>query len=471
MTFVEGIASLTHSMGLSYEGLSLLVFLGLILYFFTLVVFFIFGVSLRNKAREALQQAKDQWRSDIVGALGQASDKLIGQLSESVRQSEMAVTQIMGQNESLSRQTMVDTIGALQRQVTGQISETDRGFRAFASEQLSRTDQLTDRLTQKLDSVSNKVETNLENIRIGNEAKLEKIRETVEEKLQTTLQQRVSESFRLVSARLDEVYSGLGEMKRLASDVGTLKQVLVNVKSRGMMGEVQLEALLSEYFTTEQYGKNVHPISTQPNLVVEFAVRMPGKDGVACWLPIDSKFPVEDYQRLQDSQEAGDRKGICDAKEALRRRIISEGKDISKYIQSPETTDFAIMFLPSEGLYAEVLSIAGLAEKLYSDCRVYIMGPSTLASALCAYRAGFQSMAIEKRSSEVRKMLAGVKTEFLKFGEVLKKLKDQLEAASKTVDTVETRTRQMNRKLSGLEQTEVPVVDDASQNSLPRLNP
>lgn len=318
----------------------------------------------------------------------------------------------MGQNESLSRQTMVDTIGALQRQVTGQISETDRGFRAFASEQLSRTDQLTDRLTQKLDSVSNKVETNLENIRIGNEAKLEKIRETVEEKLQTTLQQRVSESFRLVSARLDEVYSGLGEMKRLASDVGTLKQVLVNVKSRGMMGEVQLEALLSEYFTTEQYGKNVHPISTQPNLVVEFAVRMPGKDGVACWLPIDSKFPVEDYQRLQDSQEAGDRKGICDAKEALRRRIISEGKDISKYIQSPETTDFAIMFLPSEGLYAEVLSIAGLAEKLYSDCRVYIMGPSTLASALCAYRAGFQPWRLKRGVRKLEKCWLALRRNF-----------------------------------------------------------
>lgn len=471
MTFVEGIASLTHSMGLSYEGLSLIVFLGLILYFFTLVVFFIFGVSLRNKARDALQQAKDQWRSDIVGALGQASDKLIGQLSESVRQSEMAVTQVMGQNESLSRQTMVDTIGALQRQVTGQITETERGFRAFASEQLSRTDQLTDRLTQKLDSVGNKVEVNLENIRVGNEAKLEKIRETVEEKLQTTLQQRVSESFRLVSARLDEVYSGLGEMKRLASDVGSLKQVLVNVKSRGMMGEVQLGALLSEYFTADQYAKDVHPVPNQPNLVVEFAVRMPGKDGVTCWLPIDAKFPIEDYQRLQAFQEAGDRKGISEAKDALQKRILSEGKSASKYIHSPETTDFAIIFLPSEGLYAEVLSIPGLAERLFSECRVFVMGPSTLASALCAYRAGFQSMAIERRSSEVRKMLAGVKTEFLKFGEVLKKLKDQLEAASKTVDSVETRTRQMNRKLSGLEQTEIPVVDEVSQNSLPRLNP
>ena len=471
MTFVEGIASLTHSMGLSYEGLSLIVFLGLILYFFTLVVFFIFGVFLRNKAKDALQQAKEQWRNDIVGALSQASDKLIGQLSESVRQSEMAVTQVMGQNESLSRQTMVDTIGALQRQVTGQITETERGFRAFASEQLSRTDQLTDRLTQKLDSVGNKVEVNLENIRVGNEAKLEKIRETVEEKLQTTLQQRVSESFRLVSARLDEVYSGLGEMKRLASDVGSLKQVLVNVKSRGMMGEVQLGALLSEYFTADQYAKDVHPVPNQPNLVVEFAVRMPGKDGVTCWLPIDSKFPIEDYQRLQNFQEAGDRKGISVAKDALQKRILSEGKAASKYIHSPETTDFAIIFLPSEGLYAEVLSIPGLAERLFSESRVYVMGPSTLASALCAYRAGFQSMAIEKRSSEVRKMLAGVKTEFLKFGEVLKKLKDQLEAASKTVDSVETRTRQMNRKLSGLEQTEIPVVDEFLQNSLPRLNP
>ncbi len=471
MTFVEGIGSLIRSLGLSYDGLSLIVFFGIILYFLTLVVFFIFGVSLRNKAREALQQAKDQWRTDITGALVQTSEKLIGQLSESVRQSEMAVTQIMGQNEILSRQTMVDTIGALQKQVTGQISETERGFRTFASEQLSRTDQLTDRLTQKLDNVGSKVEVNLENIRIGNEAKLEKIRETVEEKLQSTLQQRVSESFRLVSNRLDEVYSGLGEMKRLASDVGTLKQVLVNVKSRGMMGEVQLEALLSEYFTVEQYEKNVHPISSQPKLVVEFAVRMPGKGGETCWLPIDSKFPVEDYQRLQNSQELGDRNGVADAKEALRKRISQEGKEISKYIQSPETTDFAIMFLPSEGLYAEVLSISGLAEKLYSDCRVYIMGPSTLASALCAYRAGFQSMAIEKRSSEVRKMLAGVKTEFLKFGDALKKLKGQLEAASETVERVETRTRQMNRKLSGLEQTGTSVINESSPNSLPRLNP
>jgi len=471
MTFVEGIGSLIRSLGLSYDGLSLIVFLGLILYILTLIVFFIFGISLRKKAGEALQQAKDQWRTDITGALVQTSEKLIGQLSESVRQSEMAVTQIMGQNEILSRQTMVDTIGALQKQVTGQISETERGFRTFASEQLSRTDQLTDRLTQKLDIVGNKVEANLENIRTSNEAKLEKIRETVEEKLQSTLQQRVSESFRLVSSRLDEVYSGLGEMKRLASDVGSLKQVLVNVKSRGMMGEVQLEALLSEYFTAEQYGKNVHPISSRPSILVEFAVKMPGKGGETCWLPIDAKFPVEDYQRLQNSQELGDKKGIADAKDALRKRIKQDGKDISKYIQSPETTDFAIMFLPSEGLYAEVLSLSGLSEELYSDYRVYIMGPSTLASALCAYKAGFQSMAIEKRSSEVRKMLAGVKTEFLKFGEALKKLKGQLEAASDTVDKVEIRTRQMNRKLSGLEQTETSVIDESSLNSLPRLNP
>lgn len=280
-----------------------------------------------------------------------------------------------------------------------------------------------------------------------NEAKLEKIRETVEEKLQNTLTSKVGESFSQVTQQLNRVYEGLGQMKELAEEVGGLKRVFVNVKSRGMLGEVQLEALLKEYFTESQYVKNVHPVPSKPKMVVEFAVKLPGLNGRTCLLPIDAKFPVEDYQRLLQAADEGDREGVAEARSKLRTRFRNEGKSIAEYINVPETTDFAIMFIPSEGLYAEALALEGLTNELFISYRVYIMGPSTLASALCAYRAGFQTLAIEKKSSEIRKILSSVQTEFAKYGEVLNKLKSQVETVAKTVDIVQTKTRKMNLQL------------------------
>ena len=228
---------------------------------------------------------------------------------------------------------------------------------------------------------------------------------------------------------------------------GGLKRVFVNVKSRGMLGEVQLEALLKEYFTESQYVKNVHPVPSKPKMVVEFAVKLPGLNGRTCLLPIDAKFPVEDYQRLLQAADEGDREGVAEARSKLRTRFRNEGKSIAEYINVPETTDFAIMFIPSEGLYAEALALEGLTNELFTSYRVYIMGPSTLASALCAYRAGFQTLAIEKKSSEIRKILSSVQTEFAKYGEVLNKLKSQVETVAKTVDIVQTKTRKMNLQL------------------------
>jgi DNA recombination protein RmuC len=406
---------------------------------------------LKQRTEETAETSKAQWRSDMSSVGLQITEKVNAAQKESMLRQEASLKDALSASANRDRTELLQTLTANQRMTADALAQNDMRFQAFAREQLARTDRLTGELTQALKEVREKVDSNLQSLQASNEAKLEKIRATVEDQLQSTLQQRVSESFRLVSERLNEVYAGLNDMKRLASDVGSLKQVLVNVKNRGMLGEVQLEALLTEYFAASQFAKNFHPNPSSPSLVVEFAVRMPGKEGEDCWLPIDSKFPLEDFARLQEALENGDRAAAQASRDALKSRILKEAKDIARYICPPTTTDFAILFLPSESLYAEVLSIDSLAQRLFTQFRVYVMGPSTLASALCAYRAGFQSMAIEKRSAQVRLMLTEVKTEFEKFETVLKNLKRQLDTASRTVDQVEVRTRQMNRKLTDVE--------------------
>ena len=303
----------------------------------------------------------------------------------------------------------------------------------------------------------------LEKLRLGNEAKLEKMRETVDEKLQGTLEKRLGESFNLVSARLEEVQKGLGEMQNLASDVGGLKRVLTNVKSRGGWGEVQLQRQLEDLLTPEQYEVNV---AIKPNTGerVEFAVKLPGRDdnNVPVYLPIDSKLPQEDYERLLDAQERGDKAEIEDAGKALERAIIEQAKTVAKkYIEPPHTTDFAIMYLPTEGLFAEVVRRPGLASKLFSDHRVSIAGPTTLASLLNSLQMGFRTLAIEKRSSEVWQVLAAAKEEFRKYGEVWSKLEKQLATAQNTVSEAGRRTRAVERKLRGVESpVGAPALDD-----------
>jgi len=292
-------------------------------------------------------------------------------------------------------------------------------------------------------------------LQISNEKKLDEMRKTVDEKLHDTLEKRLGESFRLVSDRLDAVHKGLGEMQSLATGVGDLKRVLTNVKARGTWAEVQLGAILDQVLTADQYEKNVN---VRPDTAerVEFAVRLPGpKDdpGSLVYLPIDSKFPQEDYARLQDASEKADPAAVQSATDNLLRAIKLSAREISeKYVSPPHTTDFAIMFLATEGLYAEVLRQPALVEELQQNHRIVVAGPTTLVAILSSLRVGFQTLAIEQRASEVWRVLAAVKTEFGKFADVLDKVRRQLSTASRTIDQTGARTRAMERKLRSVEQ-------------------
>ncbi len=313
------------------------------------------------------------------------------------------------------------------------------------------------------------VEQRLERIQQDNSAKLEQMRQTVDEKLHATLEQRLSQSFKQVSDRLEQVHKGLGEMQSLAAGVGDLKKVLANVKTRGVLGEVQLAALLEQLLTPEQYGTNV---ATRPGSRerVEFAVRLPGRDleSGTVWLPIDAKFPIEDYQRLQDAQEAADPAAMETAAKALEARVRMEARAIAeKYVEPPATTDFALLYLPFEGLYAEVLRRRGLFESLQRDFRVTVCGPTTLSALLNSLQMGFRTLAIERRSSEVWKVLAGVKAEFGKFAEVLASTKRQLETVANSIDAAETRTRQIERKLRDVES--MPALEEKPAGNVVRL--
>ncbi|UJP11594.1 DNA recombination protein RmuC [Microbacterium sp. KUDC0406] len=292
----------------------------------------------------------------------------------------------------------------------------------------------------------------LDKLRTGNEAKLEKMRETVDEKLQGTLEKRLGESFALVSERLEQVQKGLGEMHTLASDVGGLKRVLTNVKNRGSWGEVQLSRQLEDLLTPGQYAENV-VIKPGSQESVEFAVKLPGReDDSPVYLPIDSKFPQEDYERLLEAQENGDKAEIETAIKRLEKAILAQAKLISsKYIAPPQSTDFAIMYLPTEGLFAEVARRPGLTSRLQNDLRVMVTGPTTLMSLLNSLQMGFRTLAIEKRSSEVWKVLAAAKNEFQKYGQVWDKLDKQLKTAQRTVQEAGVRTRAVERRLRDVE--------------------
>ena len=305
---------------------------------------------------------------------------------------------------------------------------------------------------QQFEALRGTVEQRLEKIRIENADKLEQMRRTVDEKLHATLEQRLSESFKVVSERLELVHKGLGEMQSLAAGVGDLKKVLSNVKNRGVMGEVQLAALLEQILTPEQYDTNV---ATKPGSRdrVEFAIKLPGRDSeAAVWLPLDAKFPTEDYQRLQEAQDAADPVAVEAAAKALEARIRLEARTIAdKYLAPPATTDFGLLYLPFEGLYAEVLRRPGLFEALQRDYRVTLCGPTTLSALLNSLQMGFRTLAIEKRSSEVWQVLGAVKSEFGRFGEVLARTKAQLQTVANSIDAAETRTRQIERKLKDVE--------------------
>ncbi len=307
---------------------------------------------------------------------------------------------------------------------------------------------------QSIERVRQTVDARVKELQDGNEKKLEEMRKTVDEKLHDTLEKRLGESFKLVSERLEAVQLGLGEMKSLATGVGDLKKVLTNVKVRGTWGEVQLGALLEQMLAPTQYDKNVK-VKPGSNEIVEFAIRMPGspEDGRDCvWLPIDSKFPQEDYLRLLEASEQGDADATHQAAIALGRAVLKSAQDIrDKYICQPYTTDVAIMFLPTEGLYAEVLRQPALVEEILNKYRVVVAGPASLGAILSSFRMGFQALAIQQQSDAVWQVLGAVKTEFRKFGEVLDKVKKQLGSAANTIEAANVRTRQMEKKLKVVE--------------------
>ncbi len=338
--------------------------------------------------------------------------------------------------------------------------EQSGALKRFADSMMLHLGQLSESNERRLSEVRATLEARLKDIEANNTAKLEEMRRTVDEKLHATLEQRLGESFRLVSERLEQVHRGLGEMQTLAAGVGDLKKVLTNVKTRGIWGEVQLESLLEQLLTPDQYAKNVATIPKSSERV-EFAIRLPGRHdapdtsgdaATPVWLPIDAKFPREDYERLIDAQERADLVAVEDTSRALEGRLRAEAKSIAqKYVAPPHTTDFALLFLPTEGLYAEVLRRPGLSDFLQREYRVSVVGPTTLTALLNSLQMGFRTLAIEKRSSEVWQVLGAVKTEFGKFGEVLAKTKAQLETVARSIETAQMRTRQMDRRLRDVE--------------------
>ena len=343
----------------------------------------------------------------------------------------------------------------LREELSGQLSTGQRAL-------LERLDWLRDSVEERLDSVRGTVEVQLRNLTEDNNERLEAMRVTVDEKLQGTLERRLGESFRQVSDRLAEVQRGLGEMQSLQVGVGDLRRVLSNVKTRGGWGEVQLGALLADLFTPAQLVKNYHPRAHRAEHV-EFALRMPGQGADAVYLPIDAKFPVEDYDRLRLAEESGDPAQVELAAKQLEARVRVCARDIAeKYIVPPATTDFALLYLPTEGLYAEVLRRGDLVGELQRKQRVVVVGPTTLSALLSSLQLGFRTLAVEQRSSEVMQLLASVKSEFEKFGDVLAKVKEKLGQAQSSIGAAETRTRVIARQLRdidsqpGLEAARVP---------------
>ncbi len=314
-----------------------------------------------------------------------------------------------------------------------------------------RTGEVGDKTDRQLLAMRESIDNKMELIRSDNERKLEQMRLTVDEKLHETLERRLGESFKLVSDQLSVVNKSLGEMQNLADGVGDLKRVLTNVKSRGVLGEFQLHAILQDVLSPDQYSENIATKSGS-NERVEFAVRLPGQQDTSVWLPIDAKFPKEDYERLLIAQEAGDSEGCEKARKAITQRMKVEAKTIStKYLDPPHTTDFAILFLPLEGLYAEVLSLPGLVDTLQRTYRIVIAGPTTLTALLNSLQMGFKTLAIQKRSSEVWQILGDVKTEFARFGDMLEKTKKRLDLASGDLDLAYRRTERIQRKLIAVE--------------------
>jgi DNA recombination protein RmuC len=407
---------------------------------------------LERQLREEVSSSALNARQELSQSFAQFQQTLLHQQSDVARTQNEQIdsfrTQLAATQHTLA-QTLRSSIEALMQQATAARDTQDASLGRLSSSFREQVQSMTTALDARMNEMRSTVEQKLSSMQQGNETKLEQMRTTVDEKLHATLEQRLGESFKQVAERLEQVHRGLGEMQTLARDVGSLNKVLNNVKTRGIFGEMQLAGLLEQVFTPEQYAVNVETVPGS-GARVEFAIRLPGQrsDGLPLWLPIDAKFPREDYERLLDAQDLADAPAAELAAKALEQRLRLEAKTIrDKYIAPPHTTDFGILFLPTEGLYAEALRRAGLMEALQRDYRVMLAGPTTLLATLNSLQMGFRTLALEQRSVEVWEILGAVKTEFSKFGEVLIKTKKKLEEASNSIDMAEQRTRVMTKKL------------------------
>jgi DNA recombination protein RmuC len=393
----------------------------------------------------------------VAAALRARLEERLDGLERAQERQERAVREEIARNRGETSATAHQLREEVRRTLTDLAALQKGQLEGFAA-QLAR---LTGAVEQRLEALRATVDGRLRAVQEENAARLEQVRLTVDEKLQGTLEKRLGDSFRLVGERLEAVQRGLGEMQALANGVGDLKRVLANVKLRGTWGEVQLGSLLEQLLAPEQLATNV---ATRPGTGerVEFAIRLPGHDadGAEVLLPIDAKFPIEDYQRLVDAAERGDGAAVEEASRALEQRVKGCARDVhDKYLNPPATTDFAILFLPTEGLYAEVVRRAGLTDLLQREYKVVAAGPTTLAALLNSLQMGFRTLAIQKRSSEVWQVLGAVKTEFGKFGQVLEKVDRKLQEASTTLETVATRSRAIQRKLRTVQELPAPDAD------------
>lgn len=352
------------------------------------------------------------------------------------------------------REELGDALRSLGETNLKSISEIGNILKSQLETVAAQTGKLTESNEARLESLRAVVDLRLKQLQEDNSQQIEKMRATVDEKLQGTLEKRLGESFQLVSERLERVHQGLGAMRQLATDVGGLQRVLTNVKTRGGWGEVQLGNLLEQVLTPEQFARNVKTREGGGEMV-DFAIKLPGdENGAPVWLPIDAKFPIEDYQRLTSAQESSDLAATEEAMKNLENALRKSAKDIcAKYINPPRTTDFALLFLPTEGLYAEAIRRMGLSEQVQRECRVIFAGPTTLAALLNSLQMGFRTLAIQERSSEVWGLLAAVKTEFGKFGGVLDGVKKKLQEASNKIDEVDLRARVITKRLRAVEES------------------
>ena len=389
--------------------------------------------------RRAMDDSQSRLRSELSGTV-QTSLQSMGTL---LTDGQKAIGEQQSRKLEESGKHTVQQLFSMRQEISSQLTRMN-------TETEARMQRFSEESGQKLDAIRQTVEQKLSDLQSENSKKLDEMRQVVDEKLQKTLEDRMTQSFKLVSERLEAVYKGLGEMQTLASGVGDLKKVLSNVKTRGILGEIQLGAILEEILAPEQYETNFVTKKGSRN-PVEYAVKLPTEDGSGVYLPIDSKFPGDAYQELLDAYDSGEKARVDEAAKILRARILLFAKDISdKYIDPPNTTDFAVMFLPFEGLYAEAVN-RGMVEELQSKYKINLAGPSTMAALLNSLQMGFRSFAIQKRSGEVWEVLGGVKTEFDKFGDALEATQKRLEQANKELDKlVGVRTRQIQRKLRGV---------------------